>query len=228
MSIEAYVKLLSGALALMMVTSRSSADMVSIGPFAGQFTETWEEFPTTFDGDEQHNLPSPASIFGGMATIANPKMDVYQRTGTPYYPTLGTSGPAQTSDGIKGMIAIGFAQPVTIEMTTPVLALGAYWGAWTHTVFGTDPAVVSLSFYDDSNQLIGSDSFLYSRSQQQDGMLEWHGWASTVSIKTIVYTSDYPTIDGLQATTVPEPATISSLALAILSFARYRRRRDAA
>lgn len=201
----------------------SEAQVIAIAPFTGALSETWESFPTTFDGNEHDFTPSPSFIMGGNATIMHPAMRVYQSSGTPYLHVLGTSGLAQTSDGIKAMTAGSFAQSVAIDFLSPQLAFGAYWGAWTHTVFGSDPATLSVDFYDGSNQLIDTELFTYSRSIQQDGILEWHGWASDTPFSRIVYTGDYPTIDGLQATTIPEPAAIFPIALGAIVIRRRHR-----
>lgn len=198
-----------------------SAGLLSIPAFQGANSETWESFETTY-GIENFFLPSPSAVLGTMAIIQNDGMEVYQSANTQSLFGLGTSGIAQTSDGIKGMAVVGLAQTVILDFLAPQLAFGAYWGAWTHPVFGTDPAILNIEFYDSGNQLVGTDSFTYSRSIQHDGLLEWHGWSSDVAFSRIVYSGDYPVIDGLQATTIPEPAVIFPVALAAMLLRRRR------
>jgi hypothetical protein len=59
---------------------------------------------------------------------------------------------------------------------------------------------VTVSFFDASDDLLGSDSFDYSRASTRDGVLEWHGWESTGGgIKKVTISGDYVAMDGLQA-----------------------------
>ena len=97
----------------------------------------------------------------------------------------------------------GGGQTTTISFVNPVFDFGAYWGAGTDASF-PNPATVVLSFSDGSLA-----AFLYSRSGPNDGLLEWHGWNSTIGITGVSYTGDFVVIDGLQANTtvVPEAST---------------------
>ena len=71
-----------------------------IDPFAGDFSETWEAFPNYVD-NPNFFLDDPTLIMGGMASIANDVMLVYE-PGVAVF-GLGSSGSAQVSDGTKGM-----------------------------------------------------------------------------------------------------------------------------
>jgi len=198
-----------------------SADVIPTSPFTGTTSESWESFATTF-GNEQLFLPDPTVIMGGQATVSHPQMDVYQSSGTFFLVGLGTSGFALTADGIKGMTIGGLSQTAVIVFDIPVSQFGAYWAAYTDPPFASDPAVYDISFFDESSALIGTQQFTYTRSQQHDGLLEWHGWSSTVPIKRVSYTSNYPTVDGLQADPVPEPAALAPLSFAALTLRRKR------
>lgn len=198
--------------------SPSSAALVPILPFQGSLTETWELFPTVLQ--EGYHLPSPSGIMDGGASISSPRMTVYEPGLLDF--GLGSSGYAAVADGTKAMGSNGFEQSTVVVLAEPIVSFGAYWGAFTDTQFGGDPAWVSVSFFDESGGLIGTELFSYSRSLYGDGLLEWHGWSSTVPIKTITYTEDFVVIDGLQANPVPEPATLSLFVLASLLSRRCR------
>ncbi len=115
---------------------------------------------------------------------------------------LAGNGTATVSDGVKGMGLDNYAQTATISFLNPIYDFGAYWG----NAFST----VELSFSDGS-----TESFSYSRPG--DGVLEWHGWNSTVGISSVSYTGDYVVIDGLQANTVvPEPSTYIAGAMLLI------------
>lgn len=200
------------------VCSPAIADLVPVPAFQGTFTETWDSFPTVLQ--EGYYLPSPTSIMGGGASISSPRMTVYEPGLLDF--GLGSSGYAAVAHGTKAMGSNGFEQSTVVVFTDPILSFGAYWGAFTDNQFGGDPAWVSVSFFNESDGLIGTELFSYSRSQYGDGLLEWHGWSSTVPISKITYTEDFVVIDGLQANPVPEPATVSLFVLASLLSRRCR------
>lgn len=184
--------------------SPASADLALVPAFQGTFTETWESFPTVLQ--EGYYLPSPTSVMGGRASVLSPSMVIYEPGILDY--GLGSSGYASISDGAKALGSSGFEQSTTIVFAEAMLSFGAYWGAFTHTQIGGDPAWVSVSFFDESDGLIGTEDFAYSRSEYADGLLEWHGWSSTVPVSRITCTEDGVVIDGLQADPVPEPGVI--------------------
>jgi len=213
-----------GAVCLaLLLPGKAKALITPEGPFTGNLTETWESFNTYNVGPSPVNLlPAPTTIMGGSATISNPLMIVYSPLLIRIADfSLVNSGMAQVSDGQKGMGVNAAAQTVTISFSTPVTDFGAYWGAATYSASdpanGSDPATVTLLFGDGS-----SDSFTYLKTNT--GVLNWHGWHSTVGISTISYTGDFVAIDGLQANTmpIPEPATWTILALALPALLKCR------
>jgi hypothetical protein len=110
---------------------------------------------------------------------------------------------------------------VTISFGEAVAEFGAYWGAATSVHVG-DPALINVTFFSQTGELIGADVFSYSRPH--DGLLEWHGWRSSVPIKSVTYTEDVVAIDALQANLVPEPSNLCLLGTAVTGLVIRRRR----
>ena len=208
-------------------TPARSGVITEIGPFVGELTEDWESFvhPNP-EGEAPLFLSNPTAIMGGAAMISGPAMAIYDTFRHAF--SLGSSGGAQVADGEQGM---GFNQrngTATLIFETPMRQFGSYWGAATtsNPPFGSDPSLVEVRFYDELELLIGTSSFLYTRSAAQgylvDGLLAWYGWRFGVPVKTVTYTGDYVVVDGMQADLIPEP---SSLVLLIFgySLAGWRR-----
>ena len=183
------------------IRGATAADaVVAVGPFVGDFVESWEGFANYQENPNRYET-SPAIIFGGHATIANPLMTIYEPSAGADFHLL-YSGPAQVADGAKGMGLDGGSQTATIDFVTPVFRFGAYWGAAS----GATPQVVSVSFVDTDGTLIDTVTFEYTRWPASDGLLEWHGWESTTAVGAITYTGSYVVIDAMQASeTAPCP-----------------------
>ncbi len=190
----------------------AKASLISLPPFQGGLTETWESYPNFVPEDGY--LPNPSQIMGGNALISSPFMAVFEVGVVDC--SLGSSGLAQPADAVKGMVINHLGQSAEVIFLQPIIEFGAHWGAYTHPIFAQDPTTISVSFFDTSNVLIGIESFLYSRAPMADGLLEWHGWSSTTPIKRITYSGDGVVTDGLQANLVPEPAAAMLLALGAL------------
>jgi hypothetical protein len=74
-----------------------------------------------------------------------------------------------------------------------------------------------VSFFDQSLTQIGTaQQFLYTREATRDGLLEWHGWKSAVTVRRIVYSGDFVVNDGMRVNLVPEP---NALILTLVGFA---------
>jgi hypothetical protein len=177
------------------------ADLVPIGPFSGQLSESWETFPLPHG--EADYLASPTAIMNGAAAIANPYMRIYKPGVSEF--SLASSGYAQTADGEQGMGVGPTAQTTTITFVNPITSFGAYWGAHTGVEYG-GAANISLNFFDETGNSIGSEGFTFIRPLH-DGVLEWHGWFSSVPIGSLTYTEDGVAVDSLQANPTPEPCT---------------------
>lgn len=210
------------------LTLPTHAGIFSTGVFTGQYSETWESFDNFGNYNAISYLPSNTAILGGIAKIVHPKMVIYEEADPVGY-GLGSSGDyAQVSDGIKGMgldnsqFAPNVDTTARINFLTPIFAFGGYWGGETGQ-WAPDPAPIEVKFFDLSNNLIGTDTFFYTRSLQFDGQLEWHGWQSTEAIGAIEYTGSFVVNDGLQANTVPEPNSLCILG-ALLATQLLRRK----
>jgi hypothetical protein len=159
---------------------------------------------------------------GGDAATSNQQMLVFEpSTGAGF--GLGSSGQALPSDGLRAMGIELPAQTASVEFANPVLRFGSYWGAITlesDPNIGS-PAMITVQFFDPFGAPIGVDTFSYIRPA--DGILEWHGWTSTIPIKRLTYTEDRVVVDGLQADPVPEPATAVLLGLTAVPFVLRRR-----
>ena len=170
--------------------------VTDIPQFTGDISESWQGFQNYMLNPDFHEA-SPATIFGGEATIANPVMAIYEPGFAEF--GLGSSGLcAQTADPTKAMGLNGPDQIAVIEFVTPVTEFGAWWGGTTGGNF-PDPNTIVLSFYNTEGALIETLSFAYSHSAQFDGGLDWHGWSISTPAATITYESDYVAIDALQA-----------------------------
>jgi hypothetical protein len=204
--------------AALVLAAPVQAQITPIGPFAGSLSETWESFPNYVDNGF-NGLPRPTDIMGGAAAItstASGEMVVYE-PGVAGFGLAG-SGTAQVSDGTKGLgVSDESTGTTTITFDNPVADFGAFWGAAAGAGF-PDPAIVTLRFFDAGSALIGVETFTYSHSATGDGVLEFHGYRSTVGIASLSFVGTYVVMDGLRAnpfapaaTGIPEPGTLALL-----------------
>ena len=204
----------------------SYAAISTSGPFVGTMSETWESFPYYNQPGFGETLNNPTTIMGGNASIAGPHLIVYQVGLAPW--GLSNSGNAQASDGVKGLGLGGSNETGTITWAAPVASFGGYFGAATGVGY-PDPAMITVSFFDTASLLIGTEVFSYSTATNPngaDGHLEWHGWTSSEPIGSITITGDYVAMDGLQATTVPEPSAFALVGLVAAEMAILFRRKQ--
>lgn len=189
--------LLAASQCMLIVPAR--AQVTAVSPFTGTLTETWEGFPN-YQNNGFNPLSNPTPILGGFARIFNPGLFIYE-PGT-VDASLGLSGFAQTSDGVKGL-QVGSDDPLTtIKFASPVTKFGAYWGAQT---FG-GATTIDLEFFNASHKSFATLSFDYNHEESGDGGLDWHGWTSTTPFSSLTFTGNQVAIDGLQS--VPEPGVV--------------------
>ena len=179
-------------------TMSQDPQVTSVPPFVGTNSETWEGFGV---GD----IPTGTSILGGIATIAGDFMVTAKTFQL-------CSVFAKPSDGRILMDADRGTGPTTISFSQPVSAFGAYWGTGYRCArFGFDDAEIILTFYDASNNVIGSDRFAY----QGNGTLAWHGYNFSRPVMTVTRVASDGTegfaVDGLQATVAPPGGGNSAL-----------------
>ena len=203
-----------------------------IEPFVGSFQESWESFPnfrsTLETLGHKSFLTGQVSVLNGLATISHPKMGIYEPDNANYY--LGSSGPAQTAHGQKGVglevtgpqILPEYIEPASITFVTPISAFGGYWGAGTDYLY--DPEVIEFQFFDTAGNLVGADAWPYTRSflidESQmvywgDGKLQWSGWQFDVPVQRVVFGGGAIVADYLQASPIPEPSSLVVIYLAI-------------
>jgi hypothetical protein len=197
---------------LIVGTRSLRADITLIAePFTGSAVETWEEFPVANPG-------SPATIFGGQATISGDNPFVWMTTfvlGTPGGLGLGPF-PARAFDGTHGYTTSVSPGTARISFQSPVADFGGYWG------YAVGYPAASFMFYDSEGALIGSESFTYT-SPNNNGTLQWHGWHSTLPISSVEYTGHWVANDSLRISVVPEPSTTWLLLAAGLAIIGSRR-----
>ena len=220
------MKIIQLALVPLFLALSTSAQIVSISPFTGTLSETFEGMPTGFQS-------TPWQIMGGAASFASSTGSAI--VGSPGVFGFGigsnddntSNNSAQPSDGSKflGIDQGGAASATgTITFTQTVSQFGAFFGNSDNG--SGSPTGFTVKLFDTGNAQIGSDQiFNYSRPGK-DGLLEWHGWQSSVPIQKVTFESNFPVADGFQATPVPEPKEWAVVAgVRLLSFAAVRRHR---
>lgn len=201
--------------ALFIGVTVANAAVSPIGPFVGAMSETWESFPNW----SAYYVSTP--IMGGNAEILSAVVSIRTMS------TLLASGNAKPSDGSK-LAYLG--QPSsTITFQTPIHEFGAYWALPTGSGPFPDPGTIYVSFKDATGATIDAIYFNYSHSNTGDGLLDWHGWRSSIGIKSIVVNNPAweNFMDGLQANVVPEPSTYFAglSALGMLGLFGWRNRK---
>lgn len=231
------------ATAAVLIFSGTAAfgQVTTTGTFTGTFSETWETFNnyTIPPSTSPNYLSNSTSIFGGAAAISNSFMTIYEPGAGAGF-ALGLNGDAMVADGTKGMgIDNSSVSSTTISFANDVSAFGGYWGSYGLNLGGGS---VTLTFFDASSNVIGSDSFLYDHTNpggSGNGILDWHGWQfAGAGIRSVTYQGLFVVNDGLQANTVsvtpiPEPEIYAMImaGLGLLGWVGRRKRlqeRDAA
>ena len=163
------------AAALATLTGSCLAQISSVGPFTGPYTE----------GFETQNPPCPPCFFNCIPNrLFNNTADLCDTTpgGTGAHITSGWSFMCTIFPHGGGRFTGSAGGPYRLTFDTPVSSFGGYFG----TNSGTDGAVIV--FYDASNNAIGSPQ----NATTAGCTWTWNGWASTVPIKSMTITGNNP------------------------------------
>ncbi len=203
------------------VPAIASAAIVSIAPFLGSYQEDWE--PAVWGAQSWEQFPdhSILNIMGGEATLTDDQLAIWSYP----YASAGTSGTSVAAHGTQGLGENGIGGRAVLTFADPMLRFGAYWQAYTPDYV---PVPITFSFFDGANDLIGTQTVNYLHANG-DGLLDWHGWQSTVGIKTVTWTETGGQSDWYQASqdvgVVPEPGSLLLLGAGVLGFAMAAGRR---
>ncbi len=205
------------------------AQITSISPFTGQYSESFESFPNSRVTGSFSALAQNTSIFSGQGSISDAQgaMAIFNSTTATF--GLGTSGNAVPEDGSQALGLDVSDDVATINFNNGVSNFGAYWGAGTEG----GPSEVSVDLYNVSGQSIGTETFNYNHSSTGDGLMDWHGWHSDTLIGSVSFTGFYVVTDNMQISGPPAvPENSSAISLMMCSMlsggvALIRRRRTA-
>jgi len=187
--------------------------VLSVGPFTGTYSESFESFPDYF----QQGLPETSGIMGGFAFIssAHHNMAVYNPSAGAIW-GLGTIL-AGVSDGLQGLGLNSADDSLTINFSSPVTGFGGYFAADNYA--GMSP-LLTFNFSDGN-----SGSYYYS---DPNGTLAWVGWDFSVGVNSVMIGGNFFAVDGLQAT-VPEPTSFALFSLGglvVFAVGSYRKSRN--
>ncbi len=163
------------------------------GVFAGTMNEGFESY-----SDFLHSAnPTTLGIFGNGSTVAAGGLLVY-KPGTANV-SLGTSGNATVADGVNAATNYTVNGTTTINFASTIREFGAFFGAKTTAV--DDPTTVTVSFFDSSNNQIGTtQSFTYTHSSNGNGALDFHAWKSiSTDVKKITIFGQFIAMDAIRA-----------------------------
>jgi YVTN family beta-propeller protein len=184
---------LAAAIAVVAVVPSALASIVSVSPFVGQRSESFEEFPLYGVTGTNVYLAPNTPIFGGAAVINGNGLVVYDVAPVPNPNYFGTAGGvAQVEDGTQ---ALGGTDPV-ITFSEPVSEFGGY--------FADNNLTLKFIFLDAAGAIIGE---LDEPRKLTGGTLTWYGWQFSTPIQTIEIFGGNTAMDALQANfATPLPA----------------------
>ncbi|MBS1725711.1 MAG: PEP-CTERM sorting domain-containing protein [Armatimonadetes bacterium] len=197
----------------------ANATLTDVGQFTGSISESFESFANFNQGPVFQTEPWAVMGGGASFTSQNHDLAIYEPSAAALW-YLDSSGWAQVADGTKGM---GMNSDSVWDLTfvNDQTEFGGFWGL--DTPFTHSEATVS--FFDASNNLVGQTSFSYDHSTNHDGGLDWNGWSSDIAFRKVEVQGRYMVVDGIQAAAVPEPASLSVMALGIVAMLRRRKTR---
>jgi hypothetical protein len=187
----------------------ASADIVEIGPFAGQRSENLENITSSQIIDDH------VDVFGGDATFESLVDD------TTIHLWRGSSLNGDHAIPRSGVYLIGATTAQAIVFHTPFVRFGSYF---TNTSQADDATAL---FFDANGVLVGSDVIEVPGAGEN---WHWNGWESDVPIGRIEIRSNgllegFIWLDDLELTQVPEPASVMLFATFGLIALRPKRAR---
>jgi len=216
-----YVVALAVAMGICVVAAPvANAQVSASGPFVGTLQESFEKFTDFVHTSPIFSFePSPVSVFGGAASLTGNSFFVFNPTAGSNFRLWTSGNDATPNAGVQGMGVANLSTDSTFTFATPIYSFGGYFGARTGVNPGNnsqstaDPAAMTMKFFDNTNTQIGAtQTWNYSRTGFADGLLEWHGFISTVgATKVVVGSPALYAYDNLQAASVPEPGIMASL-----------------
>jgi hypothetical protein len=162
------------------LTLPAVAQLSPIGPFTGDMQEDYETFPPGA-------LASPATIFGGGATLTGPSNFIFASGGF----GLVNNGFAQP---FSGALAFGLNSATSLAIITFNTPVSQFGGYWSHSTNGVNR--FELTFRDGGGAVIGQE---FHSVADPSGTLHWFGWSSTTPIASIDIGGRFTANDFLQA-----------------------------
>ncbi len=212
------------AVALVASPILALAQINPTGPFTGNYSEGFEEFPNYGSGGIYDTL----SVFNGEGTFSsNPtgsnQLYIVSPANGANWGFANNGGLQNVADGVNALGSQNFSSntawrpaDITLTFNNAVTAFGGYFAEdSTNSHF-------YLNFFDANGNL--ENPFGSTDIYQATNVMTWSGWTFTDPVKSIVFTDNFaPAMDGLQINAVPEPASIGALAIGMIALIRRRK-----
>jgi hypothetical protein len=191
--------------AFIAIATGASAQIVSIGPFTGALSDSYET-------QTRHQFLASYPVFGGLGTVAS-------TGGANLHITTGWSFFFSTAPHSGQAFLGGAGVNYQFTFTAPAFQFGGYFQTNADSPNGT------ATFFDALNNQIGGPLALSA----PQGQWAWNGWQYAGGISRVVITASnqfggYIMSDDIQYNAVPEPATLAALGLGAAALLRRRRR----
>ena len=212
-------KVASTAVGIAALASSGFAQLTSVSPFTGTFSDGFELNPDYNNGGHYNDLQSSDGFF---TFTSNPGTvnDLYiYNPGDGATWGLGGNGYAAVNSGVQGLgfYDDGVTNPVvTLTFAAPVMEFGGY--------FAGDDASSNLyaSFFDQNGAFLGQENLYHPGNS-----LVWSGFqtSGTELIGFVQFSGNLaPAMDDLQASPTPEPMSLAFLGLGSLGLLLRRKR----